>query len=876
MRLWQRFIQRLRGLVWRNDTEQGLDEELQFHIDMEIGRNRERGLSDQEARRVALRDFGGIEVTKEAVRDTVAIRWFVDFIHDLHFSARVLFKRPAFSVATVLTISVAAATTALAIAAIRQILWTPLPYAESDRIVVFYETDLSNGMEHQGVSPGNVLEWQRRTTAFDSISVAEPWGIDTTVNDRPMAFSAWAVSNGFMETMGLKPMLGRTFDPAQYELDNATEILVTYQGWKRIFGSDQSIVGTTLESDQGKLVIVGVLPADVDLPSPRDFWLPRAIPSYHVDTRSGSWITGVGRLKAGHSLTNGRADIERVAAALSKEYPESNGGAGVTAHGLKQQLLGGIEPAVKALGIAAVCFFLAACATLASMFLTRLYARSNELSIRKALGAHHAVLIRQGLAELLIICVIAGCMAIFLTVLAIEFLTQALPDNLPLLSDLQLDSFAVVTAFAISPLIIVCCAVLPLLKVSRRQLATLNEPTRSTGNRAELRARSVLITLQVCVAVIVLVGATLMIQSLGRLLDSDIGFDPDSKVSLQVLTPIRLPQRQLANYFEELLSSIANVSGVDSVAGVSALPFHPRQIDPESRFEHMDEVATDDERLSTFTIVTTPGYFDLMGIAMRDGREFSKFDGADSKQVAIVNQLMADRYWPDGDPIGKRINASVNGNPVTVEIVGIVENTRPFSFDSPSRPELFVPLKQSAFDPFTLVAKTDMPPETLIPALQAAIWKVAPQQAVYHTATVPSLVSKSAQTRSFATRVLGAFAFGAVGLAILGIYSLMNYTVTLRKREFGIRMAIGATPASIQKAIARRTIVLTLAGVIPGVLLAALVATRLRPLLYGIEPHDIQTYLIAGLLIATVSITAALIPAWRASRHSVASLLNAP
>ena len=587
-------------------------------------------------------------------------------------------------------------------------------------------------------------------------------------------------------------------------------------------------------------------------------------------------MTGVGRLKVGHTLQNGQADIERVASTLAQEYPESNSGAGVTAHGLKQQLLGGIEPAVKALGVAAACFFLAACASIASMFLTRLNAQSNELSIRRSLGAHRTILVRQGLAELLIISLVAGAMAVLLAIFTIEFLTRSLPDNLPLLADLQLDLFAVVTAFAIAPLIVACCAVLPLLRVSRRQISTLSESTRFTGQPAELRARGALITLQVCVAVVVFVGATLMIQSLGKFLETDIGFESENRVSLQVKSQNRLPQQQLANYFEELMWSMSEVSGVEGVAGVSALPFHPSQIDPESSFERVDEVQVSDERLSTFTIVATPGYFDLMSITVRGGREFSKFDGADSKQVAIINQVMADRYWPDVNPIGKRINANVIGKPVTVEIIGVVENTRPLSFDSPPRPELFVPLRQTGFDTFTLLAKTDVAPETLIPTLQAAIWKVAPQQAIYHTATIPSLVSKSAETKSFVTRIFGTFAVGAVSLALLGIYSLMNYTVTLRMREFGIRMAIGATLANIQQSIARRTLILTLAGAIPGLLLAAVVATRLRPLLYGIEPHDIQPYLSAGLLITAVCIVAALIPVWRASRQSVASLLNAP
>ncbi len=876
MGFWQRLRLNTLALNGSAESERGLDEELRFHVDMETERNREKGLSEKEARRIALRDFGGIEVTKEAVRDTFATRWIADFMHDLQFSVRALIKRPAYSVATIVAISVAATTIAVALLAMRQIWWTPLPYAESDHIVVFFETDLSNGLEHQGVSPGNVLEWKKRTTAFEYIAVAEPSALNTTVNDRPAIFSAWAVSRGFFETMGLTPMLGRTFDQSQYELDIATEVLLTYRGWTRIFGRDKSIVGETLETDNGKMVIVGVLPSDVDLPTPRDFWLPQAIQTYHEHTRSGSWMTGVGRLKPGHTLENGQADISRVAAAIGHEYPESNSGMGVIVRPLKEQLLGGIEPAVKALGIAAACFFLAACATIASMFLTRLYAQSSELSIRSALGAHPAVLVRQGVAELLIICLVSAVSAVLLSLATINFLTSALPDNLPLLSDLQPDLFAVGTAFAVASLIVVCCAVFPLLKIARKNSSSLFATARSTGKRTELRARSALIALQVAVAVIVFVGATLMVRSLVNFIASDIGFEVENRVSLQVISPNQASQQEMAKYFDELMVSMSEVSGVEQVAGVSALPFHPSQIDPESTFTRVDDLQIRDERLSTFSIWTTPGYFELMGIPIKSGRAFSKFDTSDSAQVAVINQAMADRYWPNGNAIGRRLNINVVGNPMMVEIVGVTENTRPFSFDSPARPELYVPLAQAGFGTFTLVAKTIVAPETLLPALQSAIWSVAPQQAIYHTATVDSLVSKSAAPKNFATRILGAFAIGAVSLAVLGIYSLINYAITLRMRELGIRMAIGASLATIQKSIAQRTFLLMLAGAIPALIVAAIAATQLEPLLYGVEPFDIQTYLSAGLFIVTVGIAAALIPLWRASRHSVASLLNAP
>ncbi len=868
-------IARLFGRYSRKEPE--LDEELRFHVDMATEAHHRSGLSESEARRQALREFGGIETTKEYVWDENGFRWVTDLLRDVRFSFRTLRRRPAFLFSTVATIAVAIASTAIVFTAISQTLWKPLPNHRSDRIVVLMETELGTGKEAEGVSPGNLLEWRRRNSTFEFLGVAEPWSVDIDLDGRPQTLPSWQVSEQFINALGLKLTLGRIFDPHEYTSGVPSAVLLSYDAWRRLFNSDHTIVGTELVLDGASVRIIGVLPSDVGFPRPRDFWLPRPLKPYDARMRTGGWMTAVGRLTSGTTYTAAQADLDRIARALEDEQPETNKNVGVRLHPLRNHLLRTVGPAVRALGVAAIVFFLAACATVASMFSTRLHAQANELAMRVALGAGRWALLQQVFVEIFIVCFLGALAGLLFAFVLIQLLGAVLPTGLPRLSELQFDAMVVSSALGFVSVMGMCVVALSAYQVIRQGFAGLREDGRTTGRPSDVFARSVLITAQVAVASILLVGASLMVRSLSNFLDNDIGFDSDNRVALTMFGDHSATAGERIVHFRSLMEALHKVPGVIEVAATSALPFHPTQVESDSPFEMIDEVARDPEkRLSAHTIVVTPGYFSLMNIEVVQGRAFSRFDRYDTAQVAVVNRTMAQRYWPDQSAIGKKVRIRVLGVVAAREIVGISDNTRATGFDSPPRAEIFVPHAQHGGAALTIVAKTATPADRMLPVLQEAVWKNSPQQAIYGSTTVAALVAKSTEARDFAVRILTAFAFGAVGLAVLGIYSLVSYTVTLRTREFGIRMAIGATPTDIQRDATRHAFVLAVIGLIVGLAVTASIATRLQPLLYGIEPLDWPSYLGAATLIALSSLSAALLPAWRATRQSPANLLNTP
>ncbi len=864
-------------LFKRNETEQELDEELRFHIDMATDLHRSAGMTEREARRQALRDFGGIEKTKEFIRDANGFRPLTDLLRDVRYAFRGLQRRTTFSLATITTIAVAVACTAIVVATLVQVLWKPLPNQNADRIVVLRETDLATGDVAEGVSPGNLLEWQARNTTYDAIGIAEPWSVDIDVNGRPETRPAWQVSMPFVKALGLQPILGRNFRAEDYESATPSATMLSHGAWLRMFDGDPAILDKLLVLDGASVRVVGVLPGAIGFPQPRDFWLPRPAKPRDARMRTGSWMTAIGVVASNATLDAAQQDLNRIAQLLANERPETNKDVGVRLQPLREHLLEAVGPAMQALGVAAAIFFLAACATVASMFSTRLHAQAGELAMRGALGADQPALVQQVFVEIFVVCSLGASLGLLMATLLVEFLASTLPTGLPRLNNLQFDATLVWSGLGLAALMGLCVAAISVFQINRASFSGLRDYGRTTGKPNEMFARSALIAAQIAVASVLLVGANLMVRSLSNFLSNEIGFEPDNRVALTMFGDHTSTPGERIVYFRTLMESLREIPGIIDVAATSALPFHPTQIESETPFAIVDDISRNpEERTSAHAMVATPGYFSLMNIAIVEGREFDDFDRHDTAQVAVVNQTLAERYWPGHSPIGTKVRIRVLGVVAECEIVGVVGDTRATSFDSPPRSEFFVPHAQHGGAALTIVARTANAADRMLPTLQETIWEKAPQQAIYTSTTVAALVAKSTEARDFAVRTLGAFAIGAVGLAVLGIYSLVSYTVTLRKREFGIRMAIGAPHTQVQRDAARHAFGLTAIGVIVGMAITASVAAHLAPLLYGVDPWDWPTYLSAAIFIVLASLTAAWAPAWIATRKSPASLLNTP
>lgn len=863
------------GLRPAPQAERELNEEIEFHLTMAAESWRKRGLDGDSAQRRARLEFGSVERTKQESREAMPFADLRKRLNAMRISIRSLWHSRSFTVAAIATLALSVSTITIMLAMLRQAMFAPLPYREPDRLVVVREVDAVHPEHALDVSPGNFINWAEQTAALTHFGVAEPSGVTVVLHGRRQSFSSWNVSAPFVEALGLEVALGRTFRPQEFVAQDAGVALISHATWQERFAGDTALMGRQLEMDGELVEVIGVLPPSADFPAARDFWIPWSLSPHHRHIRQGNWMVAAGRLKPDVTTVQANADLQRIARNLANQYRETNANAGVIAEPLPEYLLRDIGRALWSLTLASGFFLLAACATVTGLYLTRLRARSPELSVRTVLGATPAVLGRQIISELLLLALLAAVVALVLVPAYLALLKLTAPEQLPQIARLSVDGFVVASILLLLPLMAIGCGIWPTLHVvSETFMQSMQESSRATVDRRRARGRNTLIVAQVAVATTLLIGAALMSSSLGRLLNQDLGFEGDGVLSLQVFADMRTAEERIV-FFEEVQNRLRRLPGVQAAAATSALPFHPSQIDPRDDFRIVDRVDTEPaDSLVAHTLVATPGYFEVMGIPVLAGRAFSEFDRAGNARVAVINHTMAQRYWPTESAIGQRVRIGIMGPPQEWEIVGVVGDVRPYSFESPPREELYVPHAQAGVSGMTLVFRSDRSPETLRPSLERVFAELWPLQSIYHSATVASLIAQSMATRTFAMVVLSGFTLGAVALALLGLYSLVTYTVALRRREIGIRATLGAPPQRICGTIVRQALRLALLGVAIGTSSAALIAPSLRALLYDVQPLSPMIYLAAVVAMLGTAALAAWLPAWRAVRMAPAALMH--
>jgi putative ABC transport system permease protein len=812
------------------------------------------------------------------------------FVQDTRFAWRGLRRSPGFAAVAIATLALGIGANSAIFTVVNAVVMRPLPYADADRLVRV--TGDFNGLNalDVGLSQPELIDYRDRSGLFDAI--AGVWAINANLTqvDEPERVEVLLASPTYFDVLGVRAQIGRVFGP-QDEARGITEVAVLSDAiWRRRFGASPDAIGRKLRIDDDWYTVVGVLPPGFRHPGRSvltdvDVWAPASFvgnPFPETPVRGAYFLTGaIGRLKPGISAAQARERLTAFAQDLRQSHPNDYPARTSWAPRLiplQSDLVGTVRPALLLLFGAVGVVLLIACANIANLLLARAASRQRELAVRRALGSSRGRLVRLFLAESVMLAAIGGAAGAMVTVWLLEILLALAPSSLPRIQEIRVDAPVLAFTAAASLLSALLFGTLPALHSSRADVnETLKEGSRGASvGRGVLR--SALVIVEFALALVLLVGAALLVRSFWRLQQVDFGFNPRHVLTARLWLPQPNDPQQgkyskrgtghatrVATY-EEILRRAAGLPGVTATAAAASLPFDgTRNI---TAFTVEGSETDDRSRVATtqFT-AATPGYFELMGMRRLAGRTFTDADDVNAAPVAVVTESLALRSWPGQDPVGKRlrIGGPQSKNPWTT-VVGVVNDVRSDRPEDPARPTVYRPLRQASGLTLSLVLKTDADPRTLAAPLAAEVRAVDPDQPTYGVRTMEEQVRLATASRRFSTQLLGAFAVLALLLAAVGIYGVMAFVVGQRTREIGIRIALGAHPAAVVGLVLREALMLAGGGVAAGAA-AALAATRLLGgLLYEVRASDPATYtLIAVLLTATAALAA-----WRPARRAAA------
>jgi putative ABC transport system permease protein len=858
----------LRALLRKSEMERELDEELRHHVERQTEQNIRLGMNPEEARYAALKSFGGVEQAKERSRDTRRVQWLEDIWQDLRYGARMLVKNPGFTLIAVITLALGIGANTAIFSIVNAVLLRPFPYQAPERLVIVQERVNAGG----GFSPSypNFVDWRAQNTAFEAISaVRGNESFNFTGAGEPERLQGRLVSAEFFSLLGVKPLVGRDFLAEEDRPGATPAALLSYGFWQRRFDADPSIIGQQLTLNNQSYTVVGIAPPDFQYGLEADVTVPIGLQAERFRRRGADPGTDVvARLKPNVSQQQGEADLNLVAAHLEQQYPESNKGRRVLLTPLHESFVGNVRQPLLILLGAVGLVLLIACANVANLLLVRASARQKEMAVRVALGASRATLVRQLLTESVLLAASGAALGILLAFWSTSLIAAQLPNGIPRLQEANVDGPVLVFTLAVSLLTGLLFGLAPALQASRPNLTEgLKEGERgSSGPRQRLR--SVLVVGEVALTLTLLVGAGLLIQSFRRVLEVDPGFKAQNLLTMQV--SINNPDgQQVANFFEQLQQKVRNLPGVKSVAVSNGVPFGPTNFPPfliEGRPES-------ENKPSGLRYHVSPAYFQTMGIELLKGRLFTAEDRPNTPPVVIIDEVLAQRYFPNEDPLGKRLKASADAP--GIEIVGVVRHAEPNSLDAqgPAPAQFYLNFNQIPVERLSgyvrrinLLTRTEVEPLSLASAVRGQVAALNKDQAVFNVRTMEQAVAQSVAPRRFSMLLLTAFAVVSLALASLGIYGLMSYAVAQRAREIGVRMALGAQSGNVLRLVIGQGMKLAFIGVALGLIASVAVTRTMKTLLFGVRAADPLTFIVIALLLMAVALVACWIPGRRATQ----------
>ena len=879
MSLFKTISARLHGLLRREAVIGDIDEEMRLHLQMVVEENVERGMAPEEARRAALRSFGNLDKNRERAWEVRGGGVAEAFLQDVRYGARLLARHKGFTAVAALTLALGIGANTAIYSVVDELLLNPLPYPGAERIAMVWEVTPEGGHQNS-LSPANFHDWRDQGKAFESIAAFTDRRLNLTGGGEPEEVAVQLATPELFRVLGIKPFLGRALTPAD-ALPDAPGVAVLGHGfWLRRFGGDRGMVGRPIMLNGAPSTVVGVLPPGFqwhirqksNTTRPAEIWVPLALPTEEPYSR-GRFLSAVARLKPGVSFEQADAEVKTIAARYALDSPRFNKGFSAEVIPLREQFVGNVRPALLVLFGAVGFVLLIACVNVVNLLLSRAAAREREIVLRTALGARRVRVVRQLLTESLLLAALGCALGLLLANWGIRALVAISPGDLVNLQGVGLNFHVLALTVVVSLATGLLFGLAPALEATRLNLGdALKEGSKGAGGQSarSSRLRGALVVAEVALALVLLAGAGLMMKSFLRLQGIDPGFKQD-----KVLTMVmRLPgakyteDQQMVAFYRQAGERLRALPGVLDAGMVNYLPLYGG-LGARTGFTVEGRPAPPDgEGPSADVRVTDASYFRTMGIPLLRGRGFTDSEIAEARHVVLISESMARQHFPGEDPIGKRVTVPMSLEPVPTEIIGIVGDVRYESLVDEAYPTVYMPIPELTYPFMTLVFRTAGDPVQIAPAVRKALREIDPDQPVSDVRTMDEVMADTMGRARFNTLLLGLFAGLATLLAAVGIFGVMNYSVTLRTREIGLRMALGAQPRQVLMLILRNGLLLTAAGIGLG-LAGALALTRvLSGLLFGVGSTDPETFAAIALLLTLVSLIACYLPARRATRVS--------
>ncbi len=879
---------RIAGLDLSPSQEREIVEELAQHLEDEFEVAQRGPVSEQEAfdsvlRRLDESDLLGPELKRVERRvSPKPAEWGMErksdmlgeIGQDLRFGLRMLAKNPGFTAIAVLALALGIGANSAIFSVVNSILLRPLPYKNPDQLVMVWENATHLGFPKNTPSAANFLDWRQQNSVFSGMAAFAHQSFNLTGLGEPERLDGRRVSANLFDLLGVKPIIGRSFVPAE-DQPGTKVALLNESLWKSRFGSDPSVIGRAIALNGESYTVVGVLPRSVQLPAFGNWhdqvWVPLAFDAEEAASRGNHYLEVIARLKSGATLERARTEMETIAARLAQQYPEENTRIGAVVNSLHEEIVGNMKPALLILLGAVAFVLLIACANVANLLLARAAVRQKEIALRLALGADRVRLTKQLLVESVLLSLLGGAVGLAVSAVALRVLTHFIPQDLAHAEAIAIDGKVLLFTVLVAVVTGVLFGLAPATQASHfNPNDTLKEGGRDSGAGARgKRLRSALVIAEVAVSFILLIGAGLLVNSFMHLRNLDPGFRADHLLGLNVdLSEIKYPDNATrVAFFDEVVRGVKALPGVKSVAVAGNLPLTYNGDSMPIGVEGIPDPPPD-QRPDVIFRAIGPGYFETMGIPLLRGRDFTEQDNLNSALAVIVSEKTAQHYWPKGDAIGKRLkNSSTTSDAPWRTVIGVVKDVRQNDFVAEPKMQMYFTYRQLQFlMPNALVVRTAVDPLSLSSAVRNAVWAADKDQPVSNINSMDNIIARAVARQRFSMLLLAIFAGLALVLAAVGIYGVMSYSVAQQTREIGIRMALGAQRSDVLRMTVLQGLRLVGFGLIVGLAGALLLTRLMASLLFGISATDPVTFLGISIVLLAVALFASFIPALRATR----------
>lgn len=794
-------------------------------------------------------------------------------IHDIRYGIRSLMKRPGSTAVALITLALGIGVNTAIFSAVDSVLLRPLPFKDPERLVSIWEQTLKIGILRNEVAPANFVDLRTQNQSFEAIGATGPQDLNLTGDGEPERISGQLVSANVFSILGVEPALGRTFLTNEDQPGQEHVVVLSHALWQRRFNQDPSIVNRNITLNGEAFTVVGVMPRGFFFPEREiDLWIPWAMEPEQAAGRGDHYLRLVGRLRSTATVEQANQDLKSIAARLETEYPRTNEGLGFTSNSLHKDYVGDLRLPILILFGAVGLVLLIACANVANLLLAQATTRRREIAIRLALGARRWTIVRQLLVESLLLAGAGGLLGMLVAFWGVSGLAKFLPESLSKLQSVTVDTRVFLFTLGVSALTAIIFGGVPALLASRtRPGETLSDTARDvSGGTSGRFVRRLLVVSEVALAVVLLVGAGLLIRSFQRLRQVDIGFTTENRLTMKMVLPMPKYVKAEARraFYDQTLQRVEAIPGVEAAGVITVLPLSFNGMNFSFSVEGRSSPSDVELPFALYRVVS-PGYFRAMGITLQRGRLLDAHDSPDTQPVILINQRLAEQYWPNEDPIGKRLKIGAVDSPNQwLTVAGVVNNVRQTGLYE-QKHEIYVPYAQERrvfMAPRDLVVSTKADAASVVGAVRQAVWSVDKDQPISNVQTMDQVVAASISKERFQTLLLGLFAALALLLACVGLYGVISYAVVQRTHEIGVRMALGAKPVDVLRLVIRQGMGLTIIGLIVGVAVGSVVTRVLSDMLYGVGTRDPLTFVGAPLLLLVVAFLACYIPARRATR----------